>query len=126
MPDPTIDPKVGAVVQDALDDATLAKALVAAFKSGGLKAALPMAPSVVTTVQRDVADVAAALPAIKAGYKTTEFWITVGGIVLVGAVPMFTGKPLPFDSVTVIGALSAVYAIVRGLTKSSAATASAK
>lgn len=120
-----IDPKIGAVVNDAFDAVAIGKAVADAIKAGGLQNAAPLIPKVVGAVQKDVADVTAALPMIKAGYKTSEFWIVVGALVLVGVVPLVTGKPAPMDSVTVIGAISAVYAVVRGLTKSSATTAAA-
>ncbi len=125
-PVPQADPKVAAVVQDAFDAAALGKAIIDAIKAGGIQNAAPLLPRTVALVQKDISDVTAAVPAIKAGVKTSEFWIVVGAMVLVGVFPLVTGKQLPMDSVTVIGAISAVYAVVRGLTKSSTATAAAK
>jgi hypothetical protein len=116
----TIDPAIGAVVQDGFDAAALGKAVVDAIKAQGVQGAVALAPRIVTAVEKDVADVTAALPTIKAGYKTSEFWVVVGALVLVGVVPYITGKPAPFDATTVIGALAAVYSVVRGFTKSSA------
>jgi len=65
---------------------------------------------------QDYADVKAALPTIKAGYKTTEFWVTVVGV---GIDSYFTatGKVPPIDGIAVAGAIIAVYTVVRGLIK---------
>jgi hypothetical protein len=74
-------------------------------------------PKLISAGEKDWADVSAALPAIKAGYKTTEFWLVVavgaGNFVYLKA----TGHPLPIDTNAVLGAVVAVYTAARALIK---------
>lgn len=63
-------------------------------------------------------EIAVAVRETKAGYKTTEFWLTVVGLIgtAVGAVPT------PHDAKGyVLAALVAVYVVARGLAKNGVA-----
>lgn len=61
-----------------------------------------------------IADVPEVVKESKAGYKTTEFWVTVVTAILV----VLNGIPLPekYEG-AVVAALGAVYALSRGIAK---------
>ena len=115
---------IQALADLAPEDVALAKKLVADFKAGGVKkiAAEDLA-AVVAEAQKNYTAVLTALPAVKAGYKTTEFWM-VAGVLLGNAI--YTGatsKVLPLDLNATLTALVAIYTVVRGLVKKSPAPA---
>lgn len=120
----TVDPSVKTVAQDAVDLAVLGKKVLVAYRTGGASAASALLGDVVSAIEKDYSDVKAALPSIKAGYKTTEFWLVVGVAVGNGLYTTITGKTLPIDLNIVLSGLVAVYAAARSLTKSSTASAS--
>jgi len=101
---------VGVIASDA-------KAAISAGKAGGLPGVAALAPKIIPDVQQAIADVEAAVPAIKAGYKTTEFWLIVAFGVANAVVPLITGKPLPFDVNGSLAAVLSVYTIIRALIK---------
>jgi hypothetical protein len=105
---------VKTVAQDLVDDAALVHAIVAAVKKSGAPGLAPLAPGL-------IADVKAALPAVKAGYKTTEFWLTGGVVLGNGLYTLFTGHVLPIDLNVVLGGLVAIYTTARALVKKPAA-----
>ena len=112
-----------AATQPLIDDAIQAEkevqALIAAYKAGGAAGVAALLPGIAPQVEKTYADVKAALPTIKAGYKTSEFWI----VVLVGlgfSILTAMGKVPPMDGTAVVGALTAVYTVVRGLMKKQA------
>ncbi len=114
-----------ALAQDVVDDVLLTKQLLAAFKAGGSKAALGLAPMAVAALEKDYQDVKAALPEIKAGYKTTEFWLVIAAILGNGLYLALAGKALPIDLNVVLGGIIAVYTTARALIKHPAAVAAA-
>ncbi len=99
------------------DDVVLARKLAADAKAKGWKVALTEnAPAIVAELKEDIAAARAAAPIVKAGYKTSEFWIVVVAIVgVVGAHAI--GKPLPWQESLIIGTLAGAYALVRGFVK---------
>ncbi len=119
-----VDASVQTVAQDVVDAAVLGKKVLAAYKSGGASAATALLGDVVTAVEKDYADVKAALPSIKAGYKTTEFWLVVGVFVGNGLYTAFSGKALPIQVNAIVAGVTAIYIAARALTKSSPAAAS--
>jgi hypothetical protein len=50
---------------------------------------------------------------MKAGWRTTEFWVSLGGVVLPQVIE---GLPAPWRAALSVGA-GAVYALARGLAK---------
>jgi len=126
-PSTTADPKVAAVVNDAISDVSIAKALIAAIKANGVAGAVAQAPAVIAAVEQDIADVTAAIPVIKAGYQTTEFWFGLLACALIASLAKFTS--LPASSMvavsSAIAALAAVYTVVRGMAKSTPAPVAA-
>lgn len=108
------------LTKDVGDIGTLIKQLAADRAKGGTAALAKDIPQVMAEGQKVFADVKAALPTIKAGYKTTEFWLVAGaGLVIVGAD--LAGHPLSVTTDSLLGALTGVYAVVRGFTKAGAA-----
>ncbi|HEV2391075.1 MAG TPA: hypothetical protein VG146_01795 [Verrucomicrobiae bacterium] len=108
-------PAVQAAAKDLVDTATLVKSILTAYKQGGAAAAAGQLPAAVSQIATDIKDAEAALPSIKSGYATTEFWLTAGVVVLNGVYPLVTGKQLPFDANIVMGAAVAIYTAARGL-----------
>ena len=111
------------VAQDLVDDAILAEAIIAAVKKSGVAGLVPLAPSLIAVGKKEYLDVKAAMPSIKAGYKTTEFWLTGGLVVGNGLYTLFTGHVLPVDLNVVLGGLVAIYTTARALMKKPAASA---
>lgn len=110
--------------KDAAAGVPLVKQVVADIKAGGLASALKDLPAVTAEAEALYADVKAALPAIKAGYKTTEFWLVVA---FAGTIAGFAaaGRPMPVDVDAILGAVIAVYTVVRALIKKAPPTTTA-
>lgn len=113
----TIDPSVSKLVGDAGIAAKDIKDGIAAYKAGGFPAVAALSPTLVPHVRDIVADLKEAAPAIKTGYKTTEFWLVVAFGLANAIVPIFTGKPLPFSVDGSLAAVLSIYAIGRALLK---------
>ena len=118
---PTVDTlaPLGTDAAQAVKDIQL---LLATYKTGGLAGVGAKLATLVPDVEKTYADVKTALPTIKTGYATTEFWITV---VVDGIIAYLTAKgTVPaIDGTTAIAALTAVYTMVRALVKNKAASA---
>lgn len=115
--------KVTAAANDVVSAAALGKNVWAAYKASGMSGVSALLGSVVTEVEKDFTDIKAALPSIKVGYKTSEFWLIIGAVVANGIYLTVTGKTLPIDVNATLGAVIAVYTAARALVKGSAATA---
>jgi hypothetical protein len=111
------------LISEIADDVTLGKKLVAAYKTGGKSAVLALLPEVVAEGQQDIAAVEAALPEIKVGYKTTEFWLMVALFAGNAVYLQMTGRALPLDVNVTLAALTGIYTVIRGLIKSKSAPA---
>lgn len=88
---------------------------------GGFKAALVAeAPALIQEGREAIGAVKDALPVIKAGKSTSEFWITagVGGVILAARL---TGHPLPVNEEALAAGLAAVYTGGRSFVKGKAA-----
>lgn len=121
MPDPILAPEVQAAASDAIAAVQLGQAVIADVKKGGATAALVDLPSLITLLQRGYSDVKAAIPLIKTGYQTTEFWLTASVFVINGVYTAVThGKVLPLDLNLVLGGIAAVYTFARSMAKSAA------
>jgi len=105
------------LAQDVQDDIALIVSVVKAYKSGGAAGLTQQAPAAVAAVEKDFGDFQTALPAIKAGFKTTEFWLIVAFLMGNGAYIALTGKTLPIDVDAVLAAVLSVYASLRHLAK---------
>jgi hypothetical protein len=104
------------LLKDAGAAVPIVKQVIADVKAGGIAAALKDLPAVTAEAEALYADVKLALPTIKAGYKTTEFWLVVG---FLGTITGFAaaGHPLPVEADAILGAVIAVYTAVRALVK---------
>lgn len=109
--------EVSAVVQDTVDAALLGKKIAADVKAGGAQAALAELPEAIALVEKGFGDVKAALPAIKAGAKTTEFWLVVAFGLGNGLYVGFTGHALPFDVNASLALVISVYTAARAIIK---------
>jgi hypothetical protein len=114
---PQPSPAISSLAADAADDVLIVKNALAAYRAKGTQGLIASMPGIVTAVEKDIADVRAALPEIKAGYKTTEFWLCASLPLLNGLYLAITGKTLPFDLNAILAAVAALYTVVRGLMK---------
>jgi hypothetical protein len=115
--------KLQKLANEVGDDAALLKQVIAHYKAGGFKAVAQDVPAIVIEARKDYAALSDALPVVKAGYKTTEFWLVV--LVMLGNGIYFgvTGKTLPFDLNATLASMVGIYTVVRGLMKKPAAPA---
>lgn len=114
---PVVTTQTAALVSEVGGDVSLVKAALAAYKSGGVKALAAALSADVPEAERLYQQVQAALPEIKAGYKTTEFWLTVGVLSANGIYAAVTGHALPLDTNVVLVALTSLYTVVRSIVK---------
>jgi hypothetical protein len=105
------------LISEAGDDIPLIKQAVAAIKAKDKAALAALLPQIALEVKEDVAAVEAALPAIKAGFKTTEFWAVVVLAIANVALVAFGKQPLPWDINAVLGAVTVAYGFFRTLLK---------
>ena len=118
---PTQPSDLKPLADDVQHAVAIAVAAVKAYKTEGAAGIVKQAPQIIAEVEKEFTDVKAAAPAIKAGVKTTEFWLIaaflVGNAVYVG----ITGKVLPVDTDAVLGTVLAIYASLRHVAKTNAA-----
>lgn len=107
-------------VREAGEDYVAISNAVKAYKKDGAKGLIKELPGVLEELKDDKEIVAALVPIAKAGYKTTEFWLVVGVLVLNGLYPLFTGKALPIDANVAMSSLVAVYSVARSFIKGKA------
>ena len=108
------------VMQDIAATLQLVKQVVADIKAqGATKAIAADSPQILAAATGGYADSKAAWPTIKAGYKTTEFWL-VAGLLLANAILLAFGKTIPVSTDAVIGSVISVYAVIRSIVKGSA------
>lgn len=100
-------------VADAAKGVPEALKLFKDYKAGGLAGLAADIPEVTAYGRALIADAQATLPIIKAGWKTSEFWLLLGfGLVNAGWL-IWKGTPLPFDTNSVLAGLLAVYTAAR-------------
>lgn len=102
---------------ELLDDVEIVKQGIAAYKRGGVPALLAVLPGAAEELRQDIEATLRAVPEIRAGYKTTEFWLTAGLMLGNGIYTAATGKVLPFDLNATLTALVGVYALARAVIK---------
>jgi len=112
-------PPTTTLAHDAVGDVALADQLVQAIRAGGLKQAEALVPQVLAAAKKNITDAQAALPAIKAGWTTSEFWMIPGGIVLNGLYSLKTGHIMPVELNALLGAVISVYTAARSYLKKS-------
>jgi len=113
---PTAVPGTEAKTTVAPADANALQTLLADIVKIGERAKAKDLAGAVTEAAKDLPDVMAAVPAIKAGHKTSEFWVVVGiGAVIVAC--QLTGHPLPTDATVTLAGLAAAYAGSRTVAK---------
>lgn len=110
-------PQTNGLIAEIADDLPVIRKAIQAYKTDGAKGLAAVMPEVAAELREDVAAVQAALPEIKAGYKTTEFWLVVGVGAAATAYTAFSGKDLPVATTALVGSLSAVYVVIRSFIK---------
>lgn len=112
------------MVTDAVTAANSAKQIIADTKTVGIvQAVIKDAPALIPQIQQDIKDVQAALPIIKSGWQTSEFWSVVAGMLVIGGWKAVTGNPPPADVTVPIAGLISVYVFARSLIKAKATVA---
>lgn len=111
--------KTAAAINELANDEQMVKDIIAAVKAKDWAKLTTMIPSVAQEASKDIAAVEEAIPEIKAGYKTTEFWL-VAALLLFNAIYFdIRGVALGWDTNTAIGTVIGVYSIIRGVLKKS-------
>ena len=120
----TIQPSdIKPLAEDIQHVVSVAVAAVKAYKAEGAGAIAKQAPQIVAEVEKDYEDAAKAGPAIKAGVKTTEFWLIAGFLAGNALYVGLTGKTLPVDVDAVLGTVLSIYAALRHVAKSNTSAA---
>lgn len=106
------------------NDLPLIKRIIADYKEGGLKnVAAKDLGEVIKEGRADFLAVTAALPVIKSGWRTTEFWLVAifafGNI----AFTAWKGTALPLEVNIAVGAVIAAYTAMRSIAKVKASAA---
>lgn len=109
------------LIAEASDDVVLVKRIIAAVKSKDRAALLSLIPEAAKEATEDFTAVKTALPEIKQGYKTSEFW-AVALVALANLYSAISGKPIPVDVNVIVGSLVGLYTIIRGMVKAKSAT----
>jgi hypothetical protein len=109
------------LIAEASDDVVLVKRIITAVKSKDRAALLSLIPEAAKEVTEDFTAVKTALPEIKQGYKTSEFW-AVALVALANLYSAISGKPIPVDVNVIVGSLVGLYTIIRGMVKAKSAT----
>lgn len=112
-----------ALFADLVAQVALVKKAIAAEKAGGPAALAGLVPEAVAAVQTDVKAFEAALPEIKAGCKSSEFWVTVGAAAAGAGYLAITGHDLPVNLTVLIGAVVGIYTAARSMLKAKAGAA---
>jgi hypothetical protein len=108
------------LAEDIQHAVSVAVAAVKAYKEQGATGIAKQAPQIIAEVEKDFEDAAKAAPAIKAGVKTTEFWLIAGFLVGNAAYIGLIGKTLPVDIDAVLGTVLSIYAALRHVAKTNA------
>ena len=100
------------------DDVTLIKDVVRDYKDGGIKNVLAKdGMRIALEAREDFAAFRTALPTIKSGWKTSEFWLIIlfslGNVVFLA----WKGTPIPTEVNVALGAVVAAYTVMRGFAK---------
>jgi len=111
------------VVNDIAATVKLVKQIVTDIQAqGATKALAADSPQILSAAMLGYADGKTAWPVIKAGYKTTEFWL-VAGYLLINAILLIFGVTIPVTVDVAIGSVISVYTVIRSLVKGNATPA---
>jgi hypothetical protein len=111
------------LANDLQVDVALVAQVVKAMKAQGAVAGITAnAAPIIAAVQQDIKDVETAMPVMKAGYKTTEFWLIVAFLAGNALYVALTGKTLPLDVDALTGTVIAIYTAFRSQAKKITAT----
>ena len=114
-------PEEQAQLQTAINelgnDAPLVKNLIIAIKAKDRTAIAAMIPQLTTEARKDYEAVMPIIGIVKAGFKTSEFWLVTGVLVANVLYTTLSGKTLPLDVNATISGLVAVYTLIRGAIK---------
>ncbi len=106
------------LAEDAAQAAKDFAAIKAAHDAGGTAAVAALVPGLIADVKKDIADVTADLPLIKAGWRTSEFWLMVGVLVFQYVLyPIATKNSLPWYDHVAMDTLASIYAGSRHIQK---------
>jgi hypothetical protein len=114
--EPTTNQSIRPLADDLVADAAFTIRAIKAYKLGGKDALIALLPEAETLIHREIDDVKAALPAIKSGWKTSEFWLTAGVALAIG-IPALLNHPLPIQADAALALATTVYTVIRGLVK---------
>ncbi len=123
-----VDPAISKFIADMDADVELAREVLAAYKAGGAGKAIAAASPLIATVGTQIADAKAAIPALKAGFKTTEGIISIAVAVGLPLLAHFTPNISPSTAATIdvaSGVVGAVYALSRAFLKATQIKAAA-
>ena len=109
------------IVNDIAATVKLVKQIVTDIKAqGATKALAADSPQILSTAMLGYADGKVAWPVVKAGYKTSEFWL-VAGYLLLNAILLAFSVKIPISVDVAIGSLISVYMVIRSIVKGNAA-----
>ena len=115
-----VSPEVANLIADLSKAPGIGQEIYAAYRTKGAQGALSAALTHISDATTTFHDFTAALPAIKSGYKTSEFWLTIGYAVGAQAITLLN----PHLSPTVVNILEVssavlpvVYTLSRALVK---------
>lgn len=111
------------LTQDMINTLAIGKRFIEAEKAGGIKAIAEEFGHDLPQLQQVAGDLIAAVPAIKSGWKTSEFWLALALMLMNAACLVKTGAVLPLEANASLGGMIAAYAGSRSYTKANAATA---
>ena len=115
-----VSPEVANLIADLSKAPGIGQEIYAAYRTKGAQGALSAALTHIADATATFHDFTAALPAIKSGYKTSEFWLTIGYAVGAQVITLLN----PHLSPTVVNILEVssavlpvVYTLSRALVK---------
>jgi hypothetical protein len=106
-----------ALLHDLANEKGLVKKLIADYRAGGIKSLSSDVPQLIEEGSKLYPEIRAAVTEIKAGAKTTEFWLTIGATGLITGASL-SGHPLPVAEDAIVAGLVGVYALARATVKS--------
>lgn len=113
---PAVTPEVANLIADLSKVPGIGQEIYSAYKTKGAPGALQAALSHVSDVTKTFGDVQAALPSVKSGYKTSEFWLTIGYAVGAQVITMLNPHLSP-SVVNILEISSAVLPVVYTLSR---------
>lgn len=115
---PNVEDALGLLAEDGSVSFKDLLAIKTAHDAGNTAAIATLIPKLISDAKKDATDGVESFPLIKAGAKTSEFWLMVG-VLLVQyvAYPLALHKNLPWYDTTAMDTLVALYAGSRHIQK---------